>query len=251
MARQFTAANNQWIWSSQSVITAVPLTISCWFKSTSITTDQQLCIIKQSGASHYWRLGAMGAVAGDPIRFACAAGGTEAVASTTPSPGYTANVWYHACGVATSATDRAVFSNGAKKGTSVTSRAPTGINEIMAGGWGTTPLDGRIAHLCIFNTNLTDAQVAQLANGVSPYHVRPDKVVLYWPMIGAGSTEVDISGGTIITLTEQGSGGTSWLADPPITYPFPFNDDYELYGAVTAAAPTAFPHHYYAQQRAA
>lgn len=144
---------------------------------------------------------AVGNTAGDPIRASVAAAGSFGEAATTT--GYSANAWQHACGVFTSATSRAAFLNGGGKGTNAISRAPSGLSRTMVGrynaGASNVYADAAIAEAAIWDTDLTDAEVAILATGVSPLFVRPQNLVFYAPLSGSNATETDIIGGASIT----------------------------------------------------
>lgn len=144
---------------------------------------------------------AVGNTAGDPIRASVAAAGSFGEAATTT--GYSANAWQHACGVYTSATSRAAFLNGGGKGTNATNRAPSGLSRTMVGRYNTGASnvysDAAIAEAAIWDTDLTDAEVAILATGVSPLFVRPQNLVFYAPLSGSNGTEIDLIGGASVT----------------------------------------------------
>lgn len=139
---------------------------------------------------------------------ASGAGTGNATTSTTIS----ADTWFHACGVYTSATSRAAFLNGGGKGTDATNRTPSGIDRTSVGmGDGSsasTPFapagTGYLAEVGIWDAALTDAEVAVLATGVSPLAVRPQSLVGYWPIVGKTSPEINYVNGTAV-LSVQGT----------------------------------------------
>ncbi len=46
----------------------------------------------------------------------------------------------------------------------------------------TEPLDGRVAHVAIWNDWLTNTEILQLAQGASPRQIRPGDLAAYWPL---------------------------------------------------------------------
>ena len=196
-------------------VTGPPFTVCCWFRSNDITKAQALNELRNGITDHYYRLDARGDQAGDPLFFTKRnTGQSNAEAETTT--GYTANVWHHAAGVHTSATDTACFIDGGSKDTNTLSRTPTGIDKIHIGvqdeASPSTFMSGNIANMAIWNVALTDAEIATLAEGVSPLRVRRDALVYFCP-IGGQSPEIDIIGNVNMTVT-----GTVVDEEPPIPY---------------------------------
>lgn len=196
----FTTAN--YLSTASTPVTAVPLTLACWFRSTSSTAAQALITITDTtDATHYFRLMAAGATAGDPVQAAASATTGGAAVSST---GYSTNVWTAAAGVFTSAASRAAFINGGSKGTNATSRTPLSVDSIKLGHSLDSseapqqPLLGLLAGAAIWNAALTDAEVAGHAKGVSPLLIRPQSLVFYAPLIRGLQ---DIRAGLTITMT--------------------------------------------------
>lgn len=203
MAIDFTRSSSQYLTASVAPITTTPCTLACWFKADDITAQHVLLSVMDDGTGSVdgFYIQAVGNTAGDPIRASVAAAGSFGEAATTT--GYSANTWQHACGVYTSATSRAAFLNGDGKGTSAANRAPSGLSRTMVGrynaGASNVYSDAAIAEAAIWDTDLTDAEVAILATGVSPLFVRPQNLVFYAPLSGSNATETDIIGGASIT----------------------------------------------------
>jgi hypothetical protein len=178
-SRFFVRASSEHLVLSSAPVTAVPLTLACWFRSNNSATRQTLMSLVDSAASNnHFALTARGASAADPLGAMVQAGGTEVVAST--STGYTANRWHAACAVFTSATDRAAYIDGGSKGTNATSRTPTGINRSEIGDASTlaaTAFDGEIFWPFVWSAALTDEEARRLALGVPPWLVRPQSLV--------------------------------------------------------------------------
>lgn len=201
-------------------VTAAPLTMACWFRPVSATTDMILMsIAKGSTQTDRFILAARGSVS--PHTIACDAiqAGASARTSTTNVSGWSTGAWLHAAAVFTSPSAKAVFLNGADKG-SGTSKTPASIDTIGIAADPTTPTsgfsDGRIAECGIWNVALTDDEVLSLARGLPPWRVRPGSLVGYWPLWGLQSPEVDLtSGARSLTFT-----GSPTIADGPPTIPF-------------------------------
>lgn len=211
-------------------VTAAPLTLACWANLSDVTNSQRLMAVRDdSGLSDAFALQAAGAVAGDPVRAVTAAAGVSSAADSTT--GYSANVWFHACAVfdITTGTDRAAFINGGSKGTQTTDRTPAGIAETIIAD-NTLGPNGIIAEAAIWNVNLTDAEVAALARGVSPLRIRPGNLVFYAPLWGTSSPERDYTRNqNHLTLT----GSPAADIHAPIA-PFALGDIFQPYAAAPA-----------------
>ena len=217
MARFFNDASQEYLELDSAPITATPFTMACWFNSNDIGANQGLMWLGDKDvADHYWAMLANGAGGGDPIAFQAVAGGGAANAVT--STGFSADTWHHACGVAVSAIDRAVFIDGGSRGTNVTSRTPLNADRITIGGLGdSTPtlyMSGAIAEAAFWNVALSDAEVALLAKGFSPLFIRPQNLVAYWPLIR--DDDNDLIGGFDLTAFNTPTVATH---PPLIVYP--------------------------------
>ena len=217
MARDFDGTNDK-LSITTPMVTAYPFTFSGWFNADNITNDGMIvaeCDIATTGER--WMLQTAGfSEPTDALRFMSTAGGTSVIAIT--SSGYSAGVWSHACGVGRSATSRDVYLNGGSKGSNATNSTPAGLDNTTIGVRTHTSdgvrMAGLIAEVAIWSTDLSDAEVAILADGYSALFVQPASLVAYWPIIGRTSPEIDIVGGNNMTVTE------AVVADHPrIIYP--------------------------------
>lgn len=130
----FNDASSQYLTTGLPVVTGSPFTFSCWFFPDDVTVNLTMLSIADSAATnHFWRLASQGVAAGDPLEFSCRDGGSVARATTANS--VTINTWQHGVGIAVSATDRTAILNGdlANKGTNVTSRIPSGVDNTGVG----------------------------------------------------------------------------------------------------------------------
>ena len=157
MARLFNDATPDWLSINTAAVTAMPLTLACWFNSNDATLTQGLVWLGDKDSdTHMFYLAARGATAGDPISaFIYGVSNAEALTST----GYSANTWHHACGVYTSATSRAAYIDGGSKGTNTTSITPSGVDRTSIGRLNRlTPsqaFSGRIAEVGIPLSSMT------------------------------------------------------------------------------------------------
>jgi hypothetical protein len=197
MARTFGGTNGTYGRGLLGITATLPVTMACWFRAQNVTTLYNMMAVGVAGASDQGRLilQAAGNVALDPVRAFTtnSTGTTNGIAVSTA--GYTANTWFHACGVYTSTTSRAAFCNGTSKGTNTTNVALNTLTAAVLGSSESTTNTflggflGDLADAAVWNVDLTDAQVALLATGVSPIRVRPDALIGYWRVLG-GETNI-------------------------------------------------------------
>ena len=173
----------------------------------------------RSAANGALRLAYRGDLVNDPIYAVVrTTGGMFADASV--DSGVAANTWAHAAAVFASTTSRTAYTNGTAGTTNTTSRdAGTSINTVDVGNFGGgTLLDGQVAEAAIWTVALTTAEIALLADGLSPLFVRPQSLAFYAPLFGragAGGEEEDWVGGAPLTAT----GSPTVAEHPRIIYP--------------------------------
>ena len=203
MARSFNNSN-QYLFLGTTPVTAVPLTISCWFYPAATNDTYDAMFIKNAGDDNYFGIYLNPTGASAVVGAVGAFGGAEAIATTSTT--FSASTWNHAAAVFTSASSRAAFLNGGGKGTDGTTGTPSGLLEINIGGYEAGPLfgpmNGRLAEIAIWNAALTDDEVLSLSKGVSPLRVHPQNLVAYWPLYGNGSPEPNyVRNSTDLALT--------------------------------------------------
>jgi uncharacterized protein (DUF2267 family) len=215
MARQFNGTN-EYLEVNSAVLTAVPITMACWFNSDSASAFQVLMsIVDSSQSDEMFRLVLAGDEVGDPVNAVARQTGTNTWASTTA--GYSTGTWQHACGVWSANNARAAYLDGANKGTDVVASTPTGMDRTSIGRVGDSSpgsyMDGEIAEAGVWNVALSDAEVAMLAKGFSPLLVRPQSLVAYWKLVR--SEDQDVVGGFDMTAFNT----PTIAAHPSVLYP--------------------------------
>lgn len=180
-------------------ITAVPITVSCWFFANNNTVNMALVVLENDSGTHRFDLQALGAVTNDPIQCAAASGGLGSNART--STGFAANTWNHACGVQSANNSRTAYLNAGGQVSNTAVQAPIGISVLKIGstnvsGTNSNFLNGLIAEVGIWNAALTAAEVASLAKGMTCDKIRPQSLVFYAPLV---RDLIDQKGGLAIT----------------------------------------------------
>jgi len=201
MASKFTAANSQYLNTTAAPVTAVPLTMACWFNCPD-GSNQALINLGNTSNNDRWLLIADGNTAGDPLSFDC----IQAAVSTSASParstsGFAINTWQHGCGVAASTSSRTVYLNGGSSTTNTDTRTPMAPTRLIVGGRlvnGIVGLysNGLIAEVGIWNAALTAQEVGSLAKGMTCDKIRPQSLVFYAPLV---RDLIDQKGGLTIT----------------------------------------------------
>lgn len=199
MARNFNGTSAR-IHISSAVVSATPYTMACWFRTTSMAHLGSLIDINSTMVGpHYAGLWFRGDVAGDPVDILIESGGSQYTARSTT--GCTSGQWHHACGVFSSSTSRTVYLDGGSSATNTNSVTPS-VDRTEVGAWRSSLwFNGDIAEVGIWNIDLTAAEVASLAKGVSPALIRPQNHVAYLPLIRDTHEIVNATGFTDVNTT--------------------------------------------------
>lgn len=216
MARALDPGAPDFLQDDTAIITAVPFTVCYWANDDIITSEDTFFWVGDKDATDEWfMLIFEGDRSGDPITVGAVAGGSLASGRTTT--GFSAGVWHHAAGVFATSTDRSPFIDGGSKGNSTSDRTPSGLDRTTVGRRGDSSpshqCDGTIAHVAVWNVDLTEQEIATLAAGFSPLRMRRDSLVGYWPINGQ-SPEYNVVG-TGVNLTVNGTPPVA--EEPPIT----------------------------------
>jgi hypothetical protein len=245
MAILFDPASTEYLQIDSATVTTYPFTMAAWYYVTDANFRSIMFIGDLSSSSNYHELYVNGT---DTVRARTRAGGAnEAVTTTTGS----LNNWEHACGVWTSATDRAAFLDGGGKGTETTSRTPTGIDRTSIGRRSDSspeiPFNGRIAEAAIWSVALSDAEVALLAKGYSPLFIQPQNLAGYWPLIALGDIQDRVGD---LNMTAFNTPVTA-VHPPKIIYPAPPFISYAAAAAPPEGNAMPMAVHSYRQRRVA
>lgn len=187
MARRFFRSSSQYLNYSGSPVSAYPVSMACWFWQTSLTTNLMGLVSVQAGTAVNLIL----ATSNSRVR-ACT--GDLATALASSSANHSPEAWRHACGVWVSSTERHAYLSGGFKGTNTNSRDYNNTSPVVQVGRATDSTsqlhyDGLLADAAIWSAALTDAEVRQLAQGVSPLLVRPQSLAAYWPLHTPGTVQ--------------------------------------------------------------
>lgn len=184
MAYDFITVNTDYIQYASAAVTAYPFTMACWMYPDTLTAFRTgLAVGPQSSAAVTQRIGLNSTSA---VAQSEGTGGAFSAATlVAPSTGQ----WNHVTGVFASAASRSVFLNGANKASDTGSTTfSTSINRTLIGirlrsNTYAQGMDGKIAECAIWDTDLTDDEVASLAQGVRADLIKPQNLVFYAPII--------------------------------------------------------------------
>lgn len=220
--------------------------ISAWvWPDNPTSTDEKHIVRKDAGAGNrglfVFRLqpvtGVLDFEVGNVISFP--ANFTQVLGST----GFTADTWDHAGAVRNRVADTiSVYKSGVSDATSVTDLdgdVSVTAGSLGIGGWyadDTTGIqtaslwDGYLAEIGIWNVALTAAEMAILGKGYSPLHVQPGNLVVYMPILGNYSPELEYATGLSPAIT-----GTLTKQPHPRTI-YPYSSQGRRFTTAVAAA---------------
>jgi len=177
MAYGFNGSNQYLQRTDTCGISGTGFSIGCWFKTPSSNADFIFGLCDSASYSQFLLYDN-----GNRYLYAYEAG-TAAVASAQFSNG----TWHHALGVSIHNTSRAVYLDGANKGTSGGATSvwpgPT-LTEVAHRTKNNNYWAGQVAWASIWNAVLTDADAAALGKGIHPTLVKPQNLVAFWPLGG-------------------------------------------------------------------
>jgi len=216
MARLFNDASNEYL-TGASPLSADPLSMVTWFRTddSAKATGQGLVYLGQPTTSNWFRLTLQSNVAGDPIRAQAQTLIGNNSADTTA--GVSDSNWHHAAVAFNANGHVTVYLDGGNSASASGSTiTPAGVDTITLGAWDNNTgysntnqfMSGDIAETAIYNIELTAADIASLASGVSPLLVRPESLVFYSPLIR--NEDYDIVGGVSLSI-----GGTPEISAHP------------------------------------
>jgi len=145
---------------------------------------------------------------------------TFAIARSAGS--YQLNQWQHVTGVFSAVNARRVYLNGVAGTAETTSLSVASVDRMLIGAWERLGgwlayFGGAVAEAAIWSVALSDSEISQLAGGFSPLLIRPQDLVVYWPLGGRFGENDEDQSGNGYDLTAYGS--PTWVDHPPIIYP--------------------------------
>jgi hypothetical protein len=215
MSRLFDDASTQYLLHSAAVVTAAPTTFSIWFYQDDTAVNCSIFKVGDTDALSGFGLNTLSGPGA--IQWQSRLGGTNRTVDSTAN--WSANTWHHALGMEISAASRKIYLDGGNDAENTPSVTPTNIDNAAIGAWATNSavvqhFSGMLAHGAFWDAELNTSEIAALAGGVLPIYVRPQNLVAYWPLINAGSPEIDYWRGRYpMTLNGGPTVGTS---NPPV-----------------------------------
>ncbi len=211
MARVFNGSS-QYLSASSTLLSNEPIDFVVFCNSDTITVLQTAIALGNNGISGQIGIYFRGDVGGDPVQAVKQDDAAAATGLASTSTGYTATTWYNVSSSMISNTSRAMFINGASKGTNATSVNDPTPDYISIGALRRSSasdyFDGSIAEAYVLDTNMTDAQHTLAGKGISPFWLVPGKNVRAWyPLQGHNNNRVR-NGYPDLTATGSPTNGT-------------------------------------------
>lgn len=187
-------------------LTGYPFSFFCWFNGTSFGGSQRTLFSLYENANDFIDTVNVIITTGSKLKLVCRDAVNGYVEFETSATA-TAGVWSSAAAIWAASNSRALYLNGANKvtNTGATAIGLADINRMALGAFRQTPtiefFAGQIAHAAMWNTALTDDDVAMLHAGLHPTRVKSTSLRAYWSLSGKDSPEVDIVGRNDLTVT--------------------------------------------------
>lgn len=200
MARDFNGSTGT-LSKAVAVASSLPVTIAGWYNTDTTASSQTIASIGTNGGTARYHLAISSSGPNILAQATNTAGSNGNASAGTPTTG----TWQHAAAVFATTTSRTAYFNGVAGTPNTTSVTVSGADETrIAARYNSGSLglffDGRLAYVAIWNADLTAAEIAMLAAGVSPLLIRPASLVSYCPIFGAVSPESDLIQATKFTL---------------------------------------------------
>ncbi len=170
---------------------APPFTVAAWFRVNDASAARVIWWHGDASVtSTFYAVIARPAGDGRIIRVVIGSANLETVAS------YTDDVWTHVLWAEATTTDHRIFVDGVKFSSgdlrnlvgAPIDRTAIGMNRDSTPG---NPFSGDIGHVAVWSVALSDGEAISLADGASPFQIRPDSLADYWPLNGR-SPELDV-----------------------------------------------------------
>jgi len=193
-----------------------PITQAGWFNTNDLTVNQTIISNGNNGVSGFYRMLVLGTSVDDPLRGSKQDDGAVS-ANVETSTSVSINTWSYGLLVFTSNTSRTISLDGAGVVTNITNIPNDPTPDFTSIGvlrrtTDTQFFSGLMAHCAIWITAIPDTMRSALANGVNPFAIRNDALVMYAPINGLESPEPDYAGQNNFTVT----GTTKGATNPPV-----------------------------------
>jgi len=192
MSVVLTSASSMYLKASTINVSAKPITVAAWVKSDSLTLSQGILSITNN-SNEFLLLQLRGSFDGDYVGALEYATAWKLALTTTA---YTADNWHHICGIFKSDTSRSIYIDGSDSSENTDSQNVNFalFDQILIGTHKTVSgahFSGKLAHCCIWDTELSEANITSLVAGTSPSDIASDNLVDFWPLIFDGKNLVN------------------------------------------------------------
>jgi hypothetical protein len=203
MAYSFTAASNQYLSvpDTASLDITGAITLAAWVKSSGSYGTRGIVSKFETGTNNRSYALFINATGNIVSGFAPNGSGVNARSDTGST--ILGTNWRHVAVTFVPSSSVTLYVDGAAEsatnnGSSMPSSLFSGSANLWIGAVATTSLlwDGLIAEASVYNANLTAAEIASLAKGMTPDKIRPQSLVFYAPLV---RDLIDQKGGLTIT----------------------------------------------------
>jgi len=194
---------NDYISVSPCPVTVRPFSVAAWYYPSSLNSSQhRLVTLEPSGGDAAYHYNLMLETDTQPMWRARYQSGNDTADTATNING---GQWNHIVGVEVAFNERYAYLNGGNRGDNLTNSGDINLDVMTIGnrlsGIDIDYANGVVAHVAVWNSQLSDADVALLATGVSPTLVQPGSLVFYRPLEG------NLAGGVgSFSLANNGAG---------------------------------------------
>jgi hypothetical protein len=211
MAYQFNIASSQHLSSASSPVAGVPITLACWARLDTVATGNRVLISVGEATSPSHRV----VLLNTGTQMSAQSVGSADVRAQSSGGAVAAGTTYHFVALFESTTFRVIYINGVRAASNSSTSTLNTLNDVLIGARrsGTTAglfMGGMLAEVGIWNTALTDDQIASLSTGMTCEKVSPQSLVFYAPLV---RDLIDAKGGLTIT-----NNNTATVANHPRVY---------------------------------
>jgi hypothetical protein len=192
--------SNQMLSNNVAVLSANPITMSCWARPERNDRPEALMSLGSSTTlTPLYVLRLRGDLPGDQVDAQERNDANQIAGSQGLT--FAINTWQHFCSVFATTSSRTVYVDGTAAAENTTTITGTKTMDRTALGVLIRPtpdqyFQGRLAECAIWNAALTAAEIASLAKGMTPDKIRPQNLVFYAPLV---RNLQDVRGGLTIT----------------------------------------------------